>query len=123
MQSEKAREHRREYCRKYYQEHRTSRLEYHRKHWARTAEDQRGRRLFTKYGLTPEAFGSMMSGQGGVCTACGSDAWGPGGPQVDHDHATGKVRGILCFGCNTAAGLLRDSAERARALASYLRRP
>jgi hypothetical protein len=91
-----------------------------RRYWAQTAASQRERRIFYKYGLTLEAFDSMLAGQGGVCAACGSAEWGPGGPKVDHDHATGKVRGILCSGCNMAAGHAEDGPERLRALADYL---
>lgn len=39
---------------------------------------------------------------------------------VDHDHRTGRIRGLLCGSCNRAAGLLADSAERAVSLALYL---
>jgi hypothetical protein len=41
---------------------------------------------------------------------------------VDHDHKTGKVRGILCHKCNIALGLIGDDPARARALANYLER-
>src|SRR5205823_5385098 len=41
---------------------------------------------------------------------------------VDHSQKTGKVRGILCHGCNTAIGLLNDSPEKADAAAAYLRK-
>ena len=40
---------------------------------------------------------------------------------MDHDHSTGKVRGILCYNCNTAIGHAMDSPERLTSLATYLR--
>ena len=39
---------------------------------------------------------------------------------LDHDHSTGKVRGILCQNCNVAIGLLRDNPDLLRAAAEYL---
>ena len=39
---------------------------------------------------------------------------------VDHDHATGKVRGLLCNGCYTAIGMFEEDQARFRAAAEYL---
>jgi hypothetical protein len=41
---------------------------------------------------------------------------------VDHDHATGAIRGIVCNNCNMALGLVDDSVERLEDLIGYLRR-
>lgn len=66
----------------------------------------------------------MLSQQGGVCAICGSgpDGQGPSGQtlNVDHDHATGKVRGLLCRTCNRGIGLFYDDADRVMAAAAYL---
>lgn len=48
--------------------------------------------------------------------ACGSELR----LHVDHDHATGRVRGRLCGTCNSALGMLGDDLERIRGLAAYL---
>lgn len=76
--------------------------------------------LQKKYGLTPDVFESMISGQNSVCAACGSSDWGSKGPVVDHNHITGIVRGILCGACNRAIGLFKDSPQIIRAVADYL---
>lgn len=39
---------------------------------------------------------------------------------VDHDHATGKIRGMLCFSCNAALGLLKDNKDLCLKAAEYL---
>jgi hypothetical protein len=74
--------------------------------------------LKRKYGLTLEAFDALLESQGGGCAICGKlDV-----DHVDHDHRTGRVRGILCFRCNVAIGQMDDDPERLLAAASYLSR-
>jgi hypothetical protein len=74
--------------------------------------------LKRKYGLTLEAFEALLASQGGGCAICGrTDA-----DNVDHDHGTGQVRGILCFKCNVAIGLVDEDPDRAHAAAAYLDR-
>lgn len=68
------------------------------------------------YGLDDEAYLAMIETQGGVCAICGSS----NRLCVDHDHATGAVRQLLCDMCNKALGLVEDSPDRLRALAAYL---
>lgn len=70
------------------------------------------------YGLSESAFEAMWEGQDGRCPICGVELTmrGWGGFQVDHDHATGRVRGLLCGRCNRLVGYLespyRSAAER-----------
>ena len=59
----------------------------------------------------------MLSDQGGVCFVCG-DA--PPRLTIDHCHATGKIRALLCNGCNAAIGLAKEDPDRLRALAVYV---
>ena len=72
------------------------------------------------HGLSQVAFNALLESQGRVCVICKKATWNGRGPFVDHDHTTGKVRGLLCSNCNAAIGLLHDNAERARAIANYL---
>lgn len=101
---------RKERLKKWEEEHRQHRYAQRREH-----------QLRQKYGLTQAAVEAMIAGQGGVCAICGLEEWGKKGPMVDHDHATGLVRGILCWACNTAVGMVRDRPEIADKVASYLR--
>jgi hypothetical protein len=58
----------------------------------------------------------MALQQGNACALCGQ-----GKPEhVDHDHVSGRVRGILCFGCNRALGYVADDPIRLHRLADYL---
>lgn len=58
----------------------------------------------------------MLESQSGLCATkgCGAKA-----EAVDHDHVTGKVRELLCHGCNMALGLLREDPQIMRGLADY----
>ncbi len=60
----------------------------------------------------------MRESQGGVCAICRAAP----AVHVDHDHATGTVRGMLCFPCNAAIGHLRDDPDTVRRAAVYLER-
>ena len=67
----------------------------------------------------------MLAEQDGVCGACGraetiTRAGNLKTLAVDHDHGTGRVRGLLCGRCNTALGLLGDDPALIRLLLDYL---
>lgn len=70
------------------------------------------------YGITAERYHAMLAEQRNACALCGVTFTKT--PLVDHDHTTGRIRGLLCAGCNNILGLARDSAERLRAAADYL---
>lgn len=97
----------------------------------RTADPDRARILGRKharlkrlrrYGMTPADYDAMVEAQGGVCAICGRPEASHPSFAVDHDHATGRVRGLLCFLCNTALGKMGDNPERLRAAADYIER-
>jgi len=56
----------------------------------------------------------------GSCESCGDPFTTT--PHVDHDHATGVVRGYLCLGCNTGLGNFKDDPERLYAAIQYLQK-
>lgn len=71
------------------------------------------------YGLTKAELELLLK-QHATCAICQTDHWGKKGPCVDHDHATGKIRGILCGSCNQGLGRFSDDPTRLRAAAAYL---
>lgn len=81
--------------------------------------------LKTKFGLSLDDFDQKLREQGGLCAVCRQpETTIRRGERksldVDHNHTTGKVRGLLCSACNTALGLLREDPLRIRALAVYI---
>ena len=74
--------------------------------------------LRRRYGIGAADVEAMIQAQGGLCAACRTDK----PVHVDHDHGSGRVRGVLCFLCNQALGNVRDDITRLRGLVSYLHR-
>lgn len=70
----------------------------------RDSDARRDRTLQRRYGITAEEYDALLSAQGGRCAMCKRPHRGRGRLAVDHDHATGRVRGLLCFHCNTMLG-------------------
>jgi hypothetical protein len=75
-----------------------------------------------KYGITGEDYQQMLVEQGFVCKTCGKPEKTGKALAVDHDHKTGKVRGLLCGNCNQALGLLNDDLGVVKKLLVYLKR-
>lgn len=76
-----------------------------------------------QFGLTIEQYEAMLEGQKGRCLICGTTKSSANRLlSVDHDHATGSVRGLLCNNCNTGLGLFQDSVKLLRAATRYLNR-
>jgi hypothetical protein len=82
--------------------------------------------LRAKYGISIEEYEAMLEAQGGVCAVCGkaesvvkTKAGTVSELAVDHNHATGRVRGLLCNKCNLAVGHLETHGDHA-ALIAYL---
>ena len=79
-----------------------------------------------KFGLTAEMYLSMLEESKGLCAICGQpetshNQHGPLPLAVDHNHATGQVRGMLCMTCNIKLSVLEDTSF-VDAAQSYLRR-
>lgn len=76
--------------------------------------------LKRKYGMTLEEYDAMLEAQGGGCFICGRPPREDISLHVDHDHSTGKVRGILCFCCNNALADFQDDPALLRKAAAYV---
>lgn len=82
----------------------------------------RERHLWTCFRLTEEEYEKISQHQGGVCAGCKRPSYGSR-LAVDHDHKTGRIRGLLCWLCNRAIGILRDRAKTLSNLGAYLDAP
>lgn len=76
-----------------------------------------------KYGITVEERDQMLDLQGGKCAICQGPPNGKkdGRLHVDHCHATNRIRGLLCYSCNTMLGLAADDPQRLLAAVEYLK--
>lgn len=70
-----------------------------------------------KYDLAQEDYDTLVA-MG--CNICGSETSGQKRLHFDHDHTTGKFRGLLCGNCNTALGLMKDDLQRLQSAIQYL---
>ena len=89
---------------------------------AKPTADQKRKWLMSSYGLSKEEFDAMLKEQNNSCAICGTTEWGRPSPSIDHCHATGKVRGLLCNNCNRGLGLLKDNTEIIENAIKYLTR-
>ena len=82
----------------------------------------RASRLARLYGTTPEAVDAMSKRQNRSCSICDTafESIGARRTHVDHCHATGQVRALLCSLCNTGLGSFRDDPARLRRAARYI---
>jgi len=107
-----------------------TRREYGRRYYAENKDEVRARRklraeqewagnLKRRYGITEEQYMDLLDAQDCACAICGLVSEDKK-LVVDHDHATGRVRSLLCSNCNTALGLFRDDPNLLVNAAMYL---
>ena len=82
-------------------------------------EMAKNRVLTKQYGLTLSDYRAMLQLQEHKCAIC-ERSIKEGTAYVDHDHGTGKIRGILCNHCNLAIGHLQESLKIAESVVFYL---
>lgn len=87
---------------------------------------QRRAHVKRRFGLSPADYSALLEKQGGVCAICHEDekTISSRGVRhnlaVDHDHKTGRVRGLLCKNCNSAIGQLQDDPMLMLSAMAYL---
>lgn len=82
----------------------------------------RARGLRRNFGITVADYDAMLAAQGGGCAICGGRCSSGKRLAVDHSHANGRTRGLLCANCNLSLGKMGDSPALLRKAASYLER-
>lgn len=87
--------------------------------WAKYSHNTNVRRW---YGLEPEQYQLMLDEQNNVCAICQNPNHDGRRLHVDHDHLSGRIRGLLCSSCNNAIGLFKDNPQNLRVAAAYLER-
>ena len=75
--------------------------------------------MVRKYDITADEYDEMLGCQDGGCKICGK-SFERVKLAVDHDHNTGKVRGILCENCNRGLGMFKDDPELLKSAVQYL---
>jgi hypothetical protein len=113
-----------ERVKKYYKKNKEARQEYYKELNVAHPEIARNRRYKRKYGITIEEYNAMFEAQEGHCAnkACNKhQSEQKTSFSVDHCHATGAVRGLLCKDCNFALGNAKDNVEILLGLIDYLK--
>ena len=100
-----------------------SKLQKSREWHAKNKDKVRDRQLKRKFGIGLKDYNDLFMKQDGCCALCGTHALTQRFENfaVDHCHKTGKVRGLLCIGCNTALGKLGDNEEGLLKALGYVR--
>jgi Recombination endonuclease VII len=83
--------------------------------------DVLARYYIRKYGMTQDEAIAMRERGCDICGEKNGDSGRWGNLHIDHDHDTGRVRGVLCSACNTAIGYFKDDPALLEAAAAYLR--
>ena len=110
---------------KKWQQENPERLSEYRREYRRRPDRKRADRdahLRRKYGIGVDEYDELLLRQAGACAICEVEPAPSTNLHVDHDHTTGRVRGLLCVSCNNALGAFRESFDIFRAAANYLDR-
>ena len=100
-------------CRSCYrkQDRRTNGQKYHaseKRRYGRRKESLRDYQLQRFYGINSKEYSQLLERQFGLCAICRRVNGNARRLHVDHDHETGKVRGLLCGSCNAAIALFHE---------------
>lgn len=99
----------------------------HVREWSRKNPHKgRAREIKRRYGITMDVYDALLREQHGLCAICGrKEKWQRNGKSyvlsVDHDHATKKVRGLLCRSCNSMIGYANENPQILERAIAYLK--
>ena len=111
-----------EYRRKNKEKLRLKQLERGAKHPRRERRVKKNGQLVANYGITLKQFNVLLKLQDGKCAICRRVPSKRIRFGVDHNHATGTIRGILCGPCNHGIGMLKDNVKLLCRAIAYLKR-
>lgn len=97
--------------------------EYNKERWRNSASMRRSNRYTNArrlYGLSKEEYDALEAHAGNACEVCGLPCNSGRQLAIDHDHATNRVRGLLCGNCNKGLGNFQDSPALLRKAIEYL---
>jgi len=113
---------------KYFKEHREEGLKYRKDYYRSHKKEAKDLDLKKRFGISLDQYNKILESQNGVCAVCGNEEiityknYNTGRSlAVDHNHETGKVRGLLCTGCNRGIGFFNNNPERLIKASNYLK--
>lgn len=123
----KNREDRLNSCKKRYLQNKdevsVDRKEYRKENFDKIAAKKREWHLKTTFGISVDDYNRMFDEQNGCCNIClKHQITFKIRLAVDHDHVTGKIRGLLCEACNTSLGKFEDSIDNLERALQYLKK-
>lgn len=77
--------------------------------------------LLRTFGIDREYYRTLLAEQNSECAICADSFTEENFPQIDHDHSTGKVRGLLCRTCNMGLGMFKDDTDKLSQAIKYLK--
>jgi hypothetical protein len=122
MKTDAGKKCKKEISRKYEQNNKLVCSERKRNYTKKHPDETKSYFLTKNYGITLGKYNLMLFTQNGLCAICRNLSKDKRKKYlcVDHDHQTGKNRGLLCSKCNIGVGQFNDSAENLRRAAEYL---
>lgn len=108
------------WCKECYNQYRSEYMKKYRK-TDNGMRKSRNKQFKYKYGITIEQYELMLMNQNNQCLICYREFSDKIKPDVDHDHITKKVRGIICHSCNLGIGYLREDLAVVQRLLNYLK--
>ncbi len=106
--------------RAYHQAHPEVKRAWKAAHRDQVLADHRRTNLRLRHRMTAAEYAALVAAQRGQCAICYSVIEPTHRLQVDHDHLTGVIRGLLCGRCNRCMGLLKDDTRLLRAAIAYI---